>query len=156
MIEFAVEPLGSARRDIESLIPAQWAHTGDSDLPCQPNWDLYSHFAARGALMVVMARKFDEPVGYLAAFLYPHPNAVSVRVASIPTYYVLDRMTRALVMSRMVDYAIERLNEQGIYSISIETSAEFSAGRMWEIKGFKLKKLGYTLELQKPAGVRHA
>lgn len=156
MIEFAVEPLVPARTDIESLLPEQWAHTGDRDIECQPNWELYNQFASRDALMVVMARDFDEPVGYLAAFIFPHPNSVRHKVAEIPTYYIKDRPTRALVMSRMVDFTIERLAARGVFRINIRTSAEHSAGRLWELKGFKIADIGYSMHLEKPAGEKYA
>jgi GNAT superfamily N-acetyltransferase len=156
LIDFAVEPLIAARPDIESLVPAQWAHTGEPDIPCRPNWPLYHQFADRGALLVVMARDLDEAVGYLSAFIYPHPNSVGTSIASIPTYFVRPGPTRALIMARMVDFALQRLAERGVYRVDIDTNAEFSAGRLWELKGFKLRKLGYSLELKKPAGERHA
>ncbi len=156
MIEFAVEPLGHAQGDIESLLPAQWVHTGDSGIECRPNWPMYRQFAEHGALMVVMARELDCPVGYLAAFIYPHPNSVTHKVAEIPTYFVADRPTRALIISRMVDFTIQRLAEQGVFKIRIETNAEHSAGRLWELKGFKLTKMGYSLQLERLVGELHA
>lgn len=156
MIQFAVEALTPARPDIESLLPAQWEHTGDRDIECKPNWTLYHQFAERGALMVVMARDLDCAVGYLAAFIYPHPNAIHTSIASIPTYYVQDRPTRALIMSRMVDFAVERLAERGVFKIDIETNATHSAGRLWELKGFKVAKIGYSMQLAKPSGERYA
>lgn len=156
MIEFAIEALGHAQPDIESLLPAQWAHTGDSDLTCRPNWLLYHQFASREALMVVMARQEGCAVGYLAAFIYPHVNSVTSLVASIPTYFVENRPTRALVMSRMVDYALQRLAERGVYKVDIETSAEFSAGRLWELKGFKMAKIGYSMQLKRPPEMQNA
>lgn len=156
MIEFGIEALGQARPDIESLLPAQWEHTGDNDLACRPNWVLYQQFAIREALMVVMARQDGCAVGYLAAFIYPHVNSVTTLVANIPTYFVEDRPTRALVMSRMVDYALQRLAERGVYKVDIDTSAEFSAGRLWELKGFKVAKIGYSLKLKRRAETQNA
>ena len=156
MIEFAVEALSLARQDIESMLPGQWEHTGDKGIECQPNWHLYSQFAERDALMVVLAREFDHAVGYLAAFVYPHPNSLSKLVASIPTYYVVDRPTRALILSRMVSFAVQRLAERGVYKVGIETNAQHSAGRMWEMMGFEIDKIGYTMRLGKPAGERYA
>jgi hypothetical protein len=156
VIDFAIEPLIAARPGIESLVPAQWQHTGEPDIPCQPNWNLYRQFADRNALMVTMARDLDEPVGYLAAFIYPHPNSIGTLIASIPTYFVRAGPTRALILSRMIDFTLQRLAERGVYRVDIDTNADFSAGRLWELKGFKLRKLGYSLELKKPAGERHA
>lgn len=156
MVEFAIEALGRAQPDIESLLPSQWAHTGDSDLPCQPNWPLYRQFAQREALMVVMARQEGCAVGYLAAFIYPHVNSMTSLVAVIPTYFVEDRPSRALVLSRMVDYTLQRLAERGVYKVDIETSAQFSAGRLWEAKGFQIAKIGYSLKLKRPVEQQHA
>lgn len=156
MVDFAVEQLGLVQPYIESLLPAQWAHTGDSDIECRPNWPLYRQFAERGALMVVVARDYECIVGYLAAFIYPHPNSVTELVAEIPTYFVVNRSTRALIMSRMVDFALERLADRGVYKVKIETNAQHSAGRLWELKGFELAKFGYSMKLKKPVGEQHA
>lgn len=156
MVEFGIEPLLAAQPDIEGLLPAQWAHTGDKGLECQPNWPLYRQFAERNALMVVVARDLDCAVGYLAAFIYPHPNSIHALIANIPTYFVVERPTRALIMSRMVDFAVEKLAERGVYKVGIETNAAHSAGRLWELKGFRIEKIGYSMQLEKPHGERYA
>ena len=156
MVDFAIEPLVSAQQDIERLLPAQWAHTGDSEVACKPNWNLYRQFNERGACVVVMARNEGLPVGYLAAFVYPHPNAVDELVAEIPTYFVSEGPTRALILSRMVDFVLERLAVRGVFKVKIETSAEYSAGRLWELKGFKIDKIGYSLKLKAMPEVKYA
>ena len=56
----------------------------------------------------------------------------------------------------MVDFAAKTLAERGVFESNIETNADFSAGRLWELMGFKLKKLGYSMPLTKPAGERYA
>jgi hypothetical protein len=156
MIEFAVEPLVSAQRDIESLLPAQWAHTGDSEVECKPNWSLYRQFNERGACIVVMARHDGRAIGYLSAFVYPHPNAIGELVAEIPTYFVAEGPMRALTMSRMVDFTLALLAERGVFKVSIDTSAEHSAGRLWELKGFKVAKIGYSIKLKAMPEVKYA
>ena len=156
MVDFAVEPLLNAQSDIESMLPAQWAHTGDTEVECRPNWALYRTLNEHNGVMVVMAREYGRPVGYLAAFIYPHPNAVAERVANIPTYFVEARPARALIESRMVDFTLKRLAAMGIFKVSIETSAEHSAGRLWELKGFKLDKIGYTMKLKPKPETKHA
>ena len=42
------------------------------------------------------------------------------------------------------------------YKVKIETNAQHSAGRLWELKGFELAKFGYSMKLEKPSGERHA
>ena len=157
MVDFVIERLADAQPDIESLLPAQWAHTGDSEVTCKPNWSFYRQFEARQSLLLIMARDEGVPVGYMAAFIYPHPNAMQELVAHIPTYFVAQRpVTRGLVESRMMDFMLERLVDRGVFKIETETSADYSAGRLWELKGFKPFKIGYSLKLKKPAGAQYA
>ena len=156
MVDFAVEPLLYAQPDIERMLPAQWAETGDREIECKPNWPLYRKFNENDACLVVVARQDGAAVGYLAAFIYPHPNATNEIKADIPTYYVKQGPARALILSRMVDFALERLAARGVFKVDIETSAEHSAGRLWELKGFKMAKIGYSLKLKVLAEVRYA
>lgn len=154
MIAYAAEKLDTAMLDICSMLPAQWAHTGDSEVECQPNWGLYRQMDQHDAVLIVMARDEGRPVGYMVAFIYPHPNAVSVRIAEIRTYYV--EKGRALVLNSMIDFTLGELARRGIFRIDSYTHAEHSAGRLWELKGFKPARIGYSLKLKPPAETRYA
>jgi hypothetical protein len=156
MVDFALEPLITAQPDIERMLPAQWAHTGDAEVECRPNWKLYRQFNEHGGALLVMARQDGVAVGYLAAFVYPHPNAMGELKADIPTYYVKEGPIRALVLSRMVDFTLGQLSERGVFKVDIQTNAEHSAGRLWELKGFKIDKIGYSLKLKALPEVRYA
>ncbi len=156
MVDFAIESLSTAQPDIERMLPAQWAHTGDSEVVCQPNWNLYRQLNERNAAILVMARVDGFPVGYLTALVYPHVNAQRELVAEIPTYFVAAGPIRALTLSRMVDFTLERLAERGVFKVTIETSADYSAGKLWELKGFKIAKIGYSLKLKAMPEVKYA
>jgi hypothetical protein len=154
MIDYTVQTIDTAFSDLQAMIPAQWLHTGDRETDCQPNWMLYRDIEARGGLLLVVAREDDRPIGYLVAFIYPHVNAVHEKVAEIPTYYA--EKGRAHILNSMIDYALDQLSIRGVFRVDSSTNAEFSAGRLWELKGFKLKKLGYSLTLKKAEGVPYA
>jgi hypothetical protein len=156
MVDFALETLAMAQLDIERMLQAQWAETGDTEVACKPNWKMYRQFNDHGAAILIVARQDGAAVGYLAAFIYPHPNAVGELKAEIPTYYVKEGPIRALVLSRMVDFTLEQLSARGVFKVDIETSAEHSAGRLWELKGFKLAKIGYSLKLKAMPEVKYA
>lgn len=156
MTDFAVEQLDRAMGDVQSLLPEQWAHTGDSDIECLPNWNFYRQMETAGGLFLVMARQHGEAVGYMAVAVYPHPNSITSKVASIPTYFVRDGRDRVFVLNSMIDYVLERLTEAGIFKVTADTSAEFSAGRLWELKGFKVAKIGYSLQLKRLAEMQNA
>lgn len=156
MTDFAVEQLDRAIGDVQSLLPEQWMHTGDVGIDCIPNWNFYRQLETAGALSLVMARQHGKPVGYMAVCVYLHPNSITSKVASIQTYFVRDGRDRAFVLNSMIDYVLERLVAAGIFKVTAETSAEFSAGRLWELKGFKVAKIGYSLQSKRPAEMQNA
>lgn len=156
MVDFALEPLTAAQPDIERMLPSHWGFVGDNEVECQPNWPAYHKMDAQGACMVTVARQDGVAVGWLAAFVYPHPNAIGVLKAEIPTYFVKEGPNRALIMSRMIDFALERLAARGVFKIDSYTKMEHSAGRLWELKGFKPDKTVYTLKLKALPEERYA
>ena len=154
MIGYAVEKLDAAFGDLQSMLPAQWQHTGDSEVDCAPNWNLYRRLENAGGAFLVIAREDDRPVGYMTAFVYPHPNAISVLTAEIRTYFV--ERGRVHVLNSMIDFTLGELARRGVFKINAETNSEHSAGRMWELKGFKQSKIGYSLKLKPASGARYA
>lgn len=154
MADYAVEKLDAAFGDLLSMLPAQWEHTGDSDIECQPNWNLYRQLEAQQAAFLVIARDEGVPVGYMTAYIYPHPNAVSVQVAEIKTYYIAKG--RPLILSSMMDFTIAELARRGVYKIKAWTHAGHPATRMWELKGFEVSEIGLTMRLKKAEGERYA
>ena len=158
MVDFTVERLSEARHGegVAGMLAQQWLHTGDREIESNPNWALYQQLESRGGLVLAMARQDGKPVGFALATVYPHPNAVQALVASIPTYFVEEGPIRALILSRMLDFLLDKLAARGVFRIDAETNAEHSAGRLWELKGFKLAKMGYSLKLKPATGAKHA
>ncbi len=158
MVDFAVESLATARASEEAarLLALQWQETGDSEIQSNPNWALYERLDEVGSLMLVVARQDGRPVGFLVGTVYRHVNAMQEWVCSIPTYFVEEGPIRALILSRMIDFTLEQLATKGVYRVDSETTFDHSAGRLWELKGFKPAKIGYSLKLKKPSGERYA
>jgi len=154
MAEYAVEKLDAAFADLQLMLPAQWLHTGDSDVECQPNWLLYRQLEQHEAAFLVIARDEGVPVGYMTAFLYPHPNALSVKVAEIKTYYV-DK-GRPIILNSMIDFTLEELIRRGAYKIKAWTHAGHSAARLWELKGFEVSEIGLSMRLKKSPETHNA
>lgn len=147
MVEYAIENLDSAFAALNAMLPAQWTHTGDSDVLLQPNWVLYRQFEANDALLLIIARDERRPVGYMSAFIYPHPNAMSVLIAEIKTYYVENG--RAVVLNSMIDFCLAELARRGVYKIKAWTHAKHPATRLWARKGFEISDIGLTLKLNR-------
>ena len=61
-----------------------------------------------------------------------------------------------LILSRMIDFALEQLAERGVFRVDAETTFENSAARLWELKGFKPRKIGYSLKLKAMPEVKYA
>lgn len=158
MVEFAIERLASARASEGSarLLALQWQETGDREIESQPNWPLYEKLDEVGSLLLVVARQDGRPVGFLVGTVYRHVNAVQEWVCSIPTYFVEEGPIRALILSRMIDFTLEHLAAKNVFRVDSETTFDHSAGRLWELKGFKPAKIGYSLKLKKPSGEHYA
>lgn len=154
MTDFAVEKLDTAFTDLQSMLPAQWQHTGDTEVDCQPNWNLYRQLETANGAFLVIAREDGRPVGYMVAFVYPHPNAVSVLTAEIRTYFV--EKSRVHVLNSMIDFTLAELAARGVFKIKASTHAGHPAGRLWELKGFSVSEIGYSLKLKPSAGARYA
>lgn len=153
MVDFAIEAVATAQAEIERLLPAQWNETGDREIEARPNWGLYRALDERGAGFLIGAREGGVLVGYMGVVCYPHVNATHETVATISTYYMREGPVRALALSRMLDFALQRLADRCVFRVDVETSAEHSAGRLWELKGFKMAKIGYSLKLKtRPEG----
>ena len=158
MVDFALEPFTEACKadGVARMLARQWGETGDSEIEQRPNWALYEQLDAKGALLLVTARKDGVMVGFMLGTVYRHPNATQELVCSLPTYYVQPGPARALILSRMIDFALERLAARGVFRIDAETTFDRSAGRLWELKGFKPQKIGYSLKLKALPEERYA
>lgn len=151
MVDFTVERLTTARASSEAarLLTLQWQETGDSEVQENPNWALYEKLDEAGVLLLVVARQDGRPVGFLLGTVYRHVNAVQEWVCNIPTYFVEEGPIRALILSRMMDFALAQLAAKGVFRVDVDTTFERSAGRLLELKGFQPKKIGYSLKLKK-------
>lgn len=147
MITYRQVKLAETQTVIESFLVEQWAHTGDKNLKCEPNWAIYHALESAGSLLLLLAYDDARPIGYLAAMVHPHVNSVSNKVASIPTYYVEERPGRSLVMRTLIQYALQALRSKGIVQATIDTDFEHSAGRLLGKLGFRPVKIGYKMDL---------
>lgn len=148
MVDFIECKLSVAIDDIKKLLPEQWAETGDTDIPCEPNWILYAGVEAKGGLQLTMAYEHGHPIGYMATFIYPHPNSINQKIANIQTYFVAQRHWRAGTLKAMFKHATQLARAKGAFKIDIETHPNAPATRLIEGMGFNLAKLGYSMHLQ--------
>lgn len=160
-IGFELVSLSAGRPSIEEMLPAQWADTGDAALDCEPNWVAYEAIERAGGLVLLVAyeQEIRHPIGYLAMFLHPHPNAKSVRVGTIATYYVEQRTARAMILRAMVQYAVRLGRERGVHEVRGEIEAAHQdAGRFWQALGFTPYKVSYRMILGQETAreVQHA
>jgi hypothetical protein len=158
MVDFALDTPSRVRfsPDFGRLLAKQWQETGDCEVEENPNWQLYEKLYEAGALLLVVARQDDREVGFLFGAIYNHVNAMQEKVCSLSTYFVEEGPIRALILSRMIDFALEQLAARGVFRVDAETTFEKSAGRLWESKGFAPKKIGYSLKLKAMPEVKYA
>lgn len=154
VIIYQVEPLATARRELDAVLPIQYAETGE-DFPLDPYWPLYEALEAKGSLLFVARERpagvlsmfplRGRLVGYLVCLIHPHLNAKTARVASIPTYWVEPRAARAGILRGLIRATLAHLQPMGLARVSIDTHARLSAGRLLLGMGFRPAKISYNL-----------
>lgn len=153
MVTYTQERLAAAMPDMQTMVPAQYQHTGDPTLPLDPNWQVYSALESRGAAVLFIARdQTSRAIGYATALLHPHMNSKQVLVGTISTYYVEESHVRGLIMRNLLREASNWLIGKGAQRVYAETEYKHSAGVLLERMGFTPVKIGYMLPVPDGAG----
>jgi hypothetical protein len=147
VIHYDRYPLARARQWIETILPAQWAETGDSELPCEPQWSFYEAIEKTGAGILLVCFDDDRPIGYVAGMVHANPNSRNTKMVTISTYYVENRKGRPVILRRMIEHAIEVGRRAGALRAIVDTEYDNSAGRIFEAMGAEPVKIGYRFDL---------
>lgn len=146
MITYTEEPLSHCQADIESLLPEQWAETGDFGIECMPNWPFYVGLERAKALLLIMARDdVGVAVGYLAGMIHPHPNSVGSVVASIPTFFIANRPGRPLFVRSLLSHGVKLALQRGAVKVTVETDYDNSVGRVLIAMGAVPKAVKFVI-----------
>lgn len=152
MITYRQVKLADTQAIVESFLRDQWAETGEPELFCKPNWGMYHALEKLDRLLLLIA--YDDslllqsvPIGYIAGFLHPHVNAIDNLVATIPTYYVMERTARALILRTLFEQMISVAQSRGAVTVNIKTSWDHPCGRLLEKMGFRPVEIGYKLKM---------
>ncbi len=141
------EPLAQATGELQALIALQHDHTGDAELPPNPNWAVYSQLETMGKAALFMVRDNDRAIGYAAVLLHPALNAQDIWMGTIPTYFVEEHPIRGLILRELWRTGIQWLQDRGARKVDIETEYQHSAGQILERMGFIPVKIGYRMPL---------
>lgn len=146
MIRYTEEPLSHCQADIESLLPEQWAETGEFGIDCAPNWPMYYALEQKNALLLLMARDdAGVPIGFLTGVVIVHPNSAPNLAAVISTYFIRKRSGRALYVRSLLSHGVNLALERGAWKITVKTEYNHSAGRILEAMGFAPKAIEFVM-----------
>ena len=146
MISYGIESLQSSKSEVEDMLPAQWQHTGDSDLKCEPHWPIYEAMEKVNSGFLLIARDNDRAVGYLVAIFHPHLNSRQSLVGTVSTYFVEDRPSRAFILRGLFQAAIDEMMKRPVARINIDTEYHNSCGILLERLGFEPVRIGYMMK----------
>lgn len=147
MITYRQVKLADTQHIVESFLRDQWVETGEPELFCKPNWGMYHALEKIDRLVLLIAYDDELPIGYVAEFVHPHINAIDNLVATIPTYYVVVRPSRALILRTLFELAILAAHFHGAVTVNIKTSWDHPCGRLLEKMGFRPVEIGYKLKV---------
>lgn len=145
MITAQIEKLSDALPELKQVIPIQHGETGDSDLPCDPMWNTYVELERAGCTLLTM-RENGRLIGFAACMIHRHINSKDTLVGSIPTFWVEQRPNRALLLRSILQRGANLLWRKGAQQVTFETEIMHSCGRLLEMMGARVGKIGYVIK----------
>ena len=147
-VALQIEKLAHLLPELREVLPVQYAETGDPDLPCNPIWLAYEKLEELGVLTIVTMRDDGRLAGYATCMFHPHPNSGTVKVGTVPTFWVEPRPNRAFLLRSLLQGAVDTLWSKGAAQVSIETEPAHSCGRLLQAMGAEVGKISYCLKRQ--------
>lgn len=147
MIIYDTEMLDAGlRSDIDRVIERQSIYADDK-IVFSPDWPLYAQLQLMGRLQILVARDEGRFVAYMVGLLHPHINAIDLQVATVSTYYVEERKARGSILRTMFDIMEQLVMTLGARRLYVDTSLNYSCGRLLELMNYKASKITYRKNL---------
>lgn len=116
------------------------------------DYDLYLATEQRKNLLVSIARRDGQIVGYLVFFLHRDFHAKSGMAAESAFYYTIPHPMRGLLLRGMIRCAVRELLSRGVKFIRFRHRLKQTARPILENLGFELDELSYSLNADKFKG----
>lgn len=119
--------------ELEPLLADHWHEVAHySDIPLQPNRELYQRIEQTGGMRIYTAREASALVGYLAVFVAPSLHYASIKMANQDVLYVDQKHRGSRTGVGLIRFAHDALRGEGVTVIfqHVKHKASINIGPM--------------------------
>jgi len=143
MTTYCVEPLSTARPELEELLPAHWQEIArDRENPkfhLKPDWNSYHSLEAAGQFFMMVCRVDGRMVGYLIGFVSPQLHYVDSLAFRADIYFVLPEFRKGRIGIELFRQAEQTLRRRGVDKIYLGTKCreDLDRSKLFERLGYE-------------------
>jgi GNAT superfamily N-acetyltransferase len=123
MVTYCLEPLSSARPELERLLPFHWKEIArDRDNPkfaLKPDWASYHALEAMGQFAMMVVRVDGKMVGYHIGFVRPQMHYASSLAFITDIYFVLPEHRQGRIGVQLFKETEKAMRARGVDKIYI-------------------------------------
>ena len=138
MITYQVENWTDCVHELEPLWTAHWSEVAmnKSQIPLEPNYDMYSWINAQGQLHTLTARCDGKVIGYHVSIVRPHLHYASSLSSFTDMYYISPEHRKGMVGVRLFKEAEASLKARGVEKMFTGTKVSLDMSRIFERLGW--------------------
>lgn len=137
--------------ELTPLLQKHWREIAHyQDIPLNVDFETYERLEGDGSLRVFTARSKEwELIGYAIYFLRHNLHYLGSFQALQDVLFLLPEHRKTRIGSQLIDWADERLRDDGVQVVIHHVKAAHNFGPLLERKGYELQDLIYTKRLDK-------
>lgn len=145
MTEFSLEDWGAVREQVVRNWPEHYEEAyGDGDYA--PDFEKYDALGALGMLMVVVARRAGELVGYVVVLIQNHLHQKDVLWGCFDSYWLRKDCRAPRMILRLIEAAERLLEGRGVSKLY---ATERTDGRLFAHLGWRAAERVYVKRIER-------
>jgi GNAT superfamily N-acetyltransferase len=146
MITYQVEAWSDVVDEMKPLWFAHWEEVAmdHEAIVLAPDFKLYEHYEATGALHIVTARENGIVVGYHILIVRPHLHYANDLHAFTDVYYVAPAKRKGWVGIKLFKFSDRTLKQRGVKKIITATKLHLDMSRIFSYLGYRETERVFT------------
>lgn len=142
-VTYALEPLVTARPELEALLPFHWAEIArDRDNPkfaLRPDWDTYHALEVAGQFAMMVVRVDGRMVGYHIGFVRRQLHYAASLAFSTDIYFVLEEYRKGRIGIQLFKETEKAMRARGVDKIYLgcKSAGHLDRSRLFEHLGYQ-------------------
>lgn len=143
IVTYAIEPLATARPELEQLLPFHWAEIArDKDNPkfaLKPDWDTYHFLEMAGQFAMMVVRVDGRMVGYVIGFVRRQMHYADSLSFICDIYFVLPEYRKGRIGLELFKELEKAMVARGVDKIYLgcKAASHLDRSRLFEHLGYQ-------------------